>query len=139
MELRNNMNFVYENDVTKYHRELKGFKGIEIFKIQKYLLNNCKIFFSSFHFLERKEEKNIPDIEVKELLKHGSCFEYKLVEGNKLYRFALRFSGNKDKDYVFVLEPFVKTNGETQVKFITCYANYKNDVHRSLRTSNYAK
>ena len=138
MELRNNMNFVYENDVTKFHREIKGFKGIEIFKIQKYLLNNCKIFFSSFHFLERKEEKNIPDIEVKELLKHGSCFEYKMV-GDKLYRFALRFSGNKDKDYVFVLEPFVKTNGETQVKFVTCYANYKNDVHRSLRTFNYAK
>ena len=141
MELRNasdKMMYVYENDINKYHREIKGFKGIDIFKIQKYLLENCKKFSFRYHFLERKEEKEVPTIDTKEILKHGSCFEYKMV-GDKLYRFALRVSGSKDKDYVFVLEPFTKRNGEVQVDFVTCYANFKRDTHRTLCASNYTK
>ena len=90
------------------------------------------------HFHDRENEKSIPVMSMEYILEHGNCFEYKMI-GDELYRLAFRISGDKDKDYIFVIEPYILADGSIEVNIVTCYANYKTDTHRTLRVAEYAR
>lgn len=132
--------FIDKRKVKRFHRDLPEFDKKRIYNIQIEILKKTTSFSFVSHFEERKNEKNIPDIDPMDALKFGSCFEYKMVYG-KIFRLALRVSGRRigidNEDFIFIVEPFVKANGEMEVKFVTCYGNRKGDTHRTLRVSQY--
>lgn len=131
-------NWVNKMEIKKFHRKLSGFQRLLIDKTQKFFLENLKRCFRIPHFYDRENEKSVPVMSVEYILKHGNCFEYKMI-GDELYRLAFRVSGDKDKDYIFVIEPYILADGSIEVNIVTCYANYKTDTHKTLRVSEYAR
>ena len=133
---------VQECQISKFHMELENFDANNILLAQKtFLKRHCVVSYIP-HFIRRRYEKCIPEADIKDILKYGCCFEYKLVNG-ALYRMAFRVSGekingNKILDYIFIIEPYGNPkNGEVEIRFITCYANRKSDTHRTLRIAQY--
>ena len=130
--------WVNKMEIKKFHRELPGYQGLLIYRTQKFFLANLKRCFRIPHFLDRETEKSVPVMSMEYILKHGNCFEYKML-GDELYRLAFRISGDEDKDYIFVIEPYILADGSIEVNIVTCYANYKTDTHKTLRVSEYAR
>ena len=131
-------NWVNKIEIRKFHYELPGFQGSLISIIQKFFLTNLKRCFRIPHFHDRENEKSVPAMRIEYILKHGSCFEYKMLD-DELYRLAFRVSGSNDKDYIFVIEPYVLADGGVEVNIVTCYANFKRDTHRTLRVAKYTQ
>ena len=130
-------NYVRNNDVVKYHAEVsKDFDTSAIKAVENYLCHFVKSVVTSAHHKERSIQKHIPDIPFGEYMKNGKCFEYKLVNGS-LYRFAVRLEGKGSEDYISVFQP-QRVGNKMEVVLITCYANNKNDNHRTLRVGKYA-
>ena len=123
--------------MVKYHAEVsKGFDTSAIDEAKSYLQRFVNSVITSAHHKERSVEKHIPDIPFGEYMKYGKCFEYKLVNGS-LYRFAVRLEGKGREDYISVFQPQLVGN-KMEVVLVTCYANSKNDKHRTLRAEEYA-
>lgn len=127
--------FVPDEKVKKYHIEVsKDFDRKEMEKVQRHLLQNAVMERCS-HYVRRGYQKKIPPILFSQFMEKGKCFEYKLVDG-QLYRFAVRYTEKKDRDYIAVFQPQYKL-GILQVVMITCYANSKDDKHGTLRKGEY--
>ena len=134
---KNQNDHVHYNEVVKYHAEVsKDFDKSAIETVKDYLRGFVDSVVTSAHYKERSAQKHIVNIPFSEYMQNGKCFEYKLIDGS-LYRFAVRLEGKGKEDYISLFQPqFV--GKKMEVVLVTCYANDKNDNHRTLRAENYA-